>query len=74
VQEPRPYDRVITKDAKSDSGVFTVHRIRERYYEILKKELGKEFCGQLIARPRSARAGAVGGQRSRRNVVNNRVL
>ena len=35
--ELRPYDRVITKDAKSDAGVFTVHRIRDRvYYEIPK--------------------------------------
>lgn len=42
--EIRPYDRVITKDAKSDDGVFTVHRIKEKvYYEIPKKELGKEF-------------------------------
>ena len=45
-QEPeiRPYDRVITKDAKSDEGVFTVHRIKDRiYYEIPKERLGREF-------------------------------
>lgn len=42
--EPRPYDRVITKDAKSDEGVFTVHTIKEKvYYEIPKSELNKEF-------------------------------
>lgn len=42
--EPRPYDRVITKDAKSDTGVFTVHQIKEKYYyEIPKNELDKEF-------------------------------
>src|SRR5437773_1658297 len=42
--QPRPYDRVITKDVKSDDGVFTVHRIRDRvYYEIPKEQLGKEF-------------------------------
>ena len=42
--EPRPYDRVITKEAKSDPGVFTVHRIGERiFYEIPKAELDKEF-------------------------------
>src|SRR5215467_8753203 len=42
--EPRPYDRVITKDAKSDDGVFTIHTIKEKvYYEIPKSELGKEF-------------------------------
>src|SRR5437762_8255940 len=42
--EPRPYERVITKEAKSQTGVFTVHRIGERlYYEIPKAQLGKEF-------------------------------
>jgi hypothetical protein len=42
--DPKPYDRVITKDAKSDEGVFTIHTIKEKvYYEIPKSELGKEF-------------------------------
>src|ERR1041384_7648952 len=42
--EPKPYDRVITKDAKSDEGVFTIHTIKEKvYYEIPKSELGREF-------------------------------
>ena len=42
--EIRPYDRVITKDAKSDDGIFTVHRIKDRvYYEIPKARLGREF-------------------------------
>src|ERR1041385_614069 len=42
--EPKPYDRVITKEAKSDAGVFTIHTIKEKvYYEIPKSELGKEF-------------------------------
>jgi hypothetical protein len=40
----RPYDRVITKEAKSDEGLFTVHRIGDRlYYEIPAAQLGKEF-------------------------------
>lgn len=42
--EPRPYERVITKDARSDEGVFTVHRIKDKvFYEIPATELGKEF-------------------------------
>ena len=42
--EIRPFDRVITKDAKSDEGVFIVHRIRDRvFYEIPKDKLGREF-------------------------------
>jgi hypothetical protein len=45
-QEPeiRPYERVITKEARSDEGIFTVHRIKDRiYYEIPKDRLGREF-------------------------------
>jgi hypothetical protein len=42
--EPRPYERVITKEAKSDTGVFTVHRIGDRvFYEIPTAMLDKEF-------------------------------
>jgi hypothetical protein len=42
--EIRPYERVITKEAKSDPGVFTVHTIKDKiYYEIPKSELNKEF-------------------------------
>src|SRR5689334_1070948 len=42
--EPRPYDRVITKDAKTDDGVFKIHTIKDKiYYEIPKSELDKEF-------------------------------
>jgi hypothetical protein len=40
----RPFDRVITKEAKSDEGLFTVHRIGDRiYYQIPKDKLGREF-------------------------------
>jgi hypothetical protein len=43
-QEPQPYEKVITKDAKSKPGVFTVHQVKERYYyEIPKSELDKQF-------------------------------
>jgi hypothetical protein len=31
-QGPQPYNRVITKDAKSKSGVFTVHEVKDKYY------------------------------------------
>src|SRR5579884_2714016 len=42
--EPQPYDRVITKDAKTAKGLFTVHQVKDSYfYEIPKKELGKDF-------------------------------
>src|SRR5260370_712750 len=43
-QDPQPYDKVITKEAKSKKGLFTVHQIKDKYYyEIPKSEFGKEF-------------------------------
>src|SRR5205085_2383782 len=43
-QDPQPYEKVITKDAKSKKGVFTVHQVKDKYYyEIPKKELDKDF-------------------------------
>jgi hypothetical protein len=39
-----PYDEVITEDAVSDDGVFTVHRVDDKVlYEIPVTELGREF-------------------------------
>ncbi len=65
----RPYDRVITKDARSDAGVFTVHRIRDRvYYEIPKDLLGREFL--WVSQIASTTAGAgFGGQAAGNRVV-----
>lgn len=42
--DPQPYDKVITKDAKTKDGIFKVHRIKDKYYyEIPAAEIGKEF-------------------------------
>ncbi len=61
--EPQPYDRVITKDAKSTKGVFTVHQIKERYYyEIPKSELGKEFLWNTQIAKNAAGVGYGGSQ------------
>ncbi len=30
--DPKPYNKVITKDAKSDAGLFTVHTLDDKYY------------------------------------------
>jgi hypothetical protein len=65
----RPYDRVITKDAKSDAGVFTVHRIRDRvYYEIPKDLFGREFLwvSQIAS---NAPGAGFGGQAAGNRVV-----
>jgi hypothetical protein len=44
VPEPRPYEKVVTKEFKTDEGVFKVHRNRDRVlYEIPKAQLGPLF-------------------------------
>jgi hypothetical protein len=63
VPDPQPYDRVITKDAKSKKGLFTVHQLRERYYyEIPKSELGREFLWNTQIAKTTLGAGYGGGQ------------
>jgi hypothetical protein len=77
--EPKPYDRVITKDAKSDTGVFTVHRIKDRvFYEIPASALDKEFLW-VTQIARTTLGVGYGGQAAGRQVVRwerrgNRVL
>src|ERR1043166_4463653 len=77
--EPKPYERVITKDAKSDAGVFTVHTIKEKvYYEIPKSELNKDFLWVSQIAKTTLGAG-YGGQAAGNRVVkwerkNNRIL
>ena len=40
----KPYHKVITKEAKSDPGLFLVHRVDDKFYfEIPTNEFGKEF-------------------------------
>src|SRR5438552_11070070 len=40
----KPYNKVITKEAKSERGLFAVHRVDDKFYfEIPTNEFGKEF-------------------------------
>jgi hypothetical protein len=42
--QPRPYNRVITRDAKTRRGMFAVHRVNEKlYFEIPKNEMNKDM-------------------------------
>ena len=42
--QPRPYNRVITRDARTRRGMFAVHRVNDKlYFEIPAKELGKDM-------------------------------
>jgi Met-zincin/Domain of unknown function (DUF5117)/Domain of unknown function (DUF5118) len=63
VPNPQPFDRVITKDAKSKKGMFTVHQVGERYfYEIPKKELGKQYLWNTQIAKTTVGAGYGGGE------------
>ena len=78
-QQPRPYAQVITAAAKTDDGVFKVHRINDQiYYEIPRKELGKDFLWVNQVK-RTVNGSGYGGQAAGNRVVrwelyNNRVL
>lgn len=57
--QPRPYNRVITRDAKTRRGMFAVHRVNDKlYFEIPKNELNKDmllvgrFARAAAANPR----------------------
>src|SRR4051794_11828856 len=67
--EPQPYDRVITKDAKTMEGIFTIHRIKDKlYYEIPKSQLGKEFLWVSLIAKTTEGAGQ-GGQAAGNRVI-----
>ena len=63
---PRPYAEVITSAAKTDEGIFKVHRITEGsrdslFYEIPKNELDKDFLWNTQLKKTTIGAG-YGGQ------------
>ena len=77
--QPRPYNQVITSEARTDEGIFKVHRIREQlFYEIPRAQLGKDFLWVTQIK-RTAPGSGVGGQAAGERVVRwelsgNRVL
>ena len=66
---PRPYNRVITRDAKSRAGLISVHRLGSKlFFEIPNAELGKDEL--LVSEIAKTTLGVgYGGQ-----ALNNRVL
>jgi len=75
---PQPFDRVITKEAKSKKGLFTVYQVGDRFfYEIPKKELGKQYLWNTQIAKTAVGTGYGGGQLSEKVVDwelrNNRV-
>jgi len=66
---PRPFNQVITNEARTDDGIFKVHRVRDTvYYEIPKSELGKDFLWVTQIKRTTLGAG-YGGQ-----IVNDHVV
>jgi hypothetical protein len=68
--QPRPYNRVITRDAKTRRGMFAVHRVNDKlYFEIPRNELNKDmllvgrFTRAAAANPRlpGGQFGSYGG-------------
>ena len=54
--EPQAYSKVITKDAKTDRGLFDVHKVKEEYfYEIPDSLMGREML--MVSRIAKTAAG-----------------
>src|ERR1700733_4236412 len=75
---PQPYERVVTKDAKTKKGLFTIHQVGERYYyEIPKSELGVQYLWNTQIAKTTVGVGYGGGQVDNRGISwelhNNRV-
>ena len=68
-EQIKPYSDVITADAVSDDGIFTVHQVDDKvYYEIPASQLGTEFLWvSQIAR--TTEGVGYGGQALGRHVV-----
>ncbi|MDO5979751.1 zinc-dependent metalloprotease [Flavivirga spongiicola] len=61
----KPYDKVITKDAKSDKGLFIVHKLDEKYfYEIPDTLLNREMLMVTRISKTASRIGFGGGKQN----------
>jgi hypothetical protein len=59
---PRPYNRVITPEARTVAGLFKAHQIGDRlYFEIPRRELGSEMLVMSRAVAGGQQTGFVGG-------------
>ena len=65
----RPYEEIVTSDAKTDRGVFLVHQVKEKfYYEIPEEEFERDFL--WVTRIAQTTLGAgYGGQKVGSRVV-----
>jgi hypothetical protein len=67
---PKPFAEVITKEAKSDSGLFITHKIKQKlFYEIPAKEFGKEYLLVTSQAKTQPGLGGYGGDNVNQQVV-----
>jgi hypothetical protein len=70
--QPRPYNRVVTSDARTQRGLFVTHQINERVlFEIPRRELGNDM---LLVMRSAAGSGGQGNRVLRWEREGNRVL
>ena len=63
--DPKPYNKVITKDAKSDTGLFTVHSLDDKfYYEIPDSLFNREMLMVTRISKTAAGLGFGGGKQN----------
>ena len=63
--DPKPYNKVITKDAKSDAGLFTVHTVDDKfYYEIPDSLFNREMLMVTRISKTAAGLGFGGGKQN----------
>ncbi|MCU0469784.1 MAG: zinc-dependent metalloprotease [Arcicella sp.] len=68
---PKPYKEVITDKAKTTKGLFTVHKIEDKYYfEIADTLLGREIMTVTRYSKTATIPGAYGGEQLNRQVIN----
>lgn len=67
---PKPYDKVITKEAKTQEGLFKVHEIDGKYfYEIQDSLLGRDML-MVVTIAKTAEGIGYGGERTNTLMVN----
>jgi hypothetical protein len=68
---PKPYKEVITDKAKTSKGLFTVHKVEDKYYfEIPDSLMGREIMTVTRISKSATIPGTYGGEQLNRQVIN----
>jgi Domain of unknown function (DUF5117)/Domain of unknown function (DUF5118) len=68
---PKPYKEVITDKAKTSKGLFTVHKVEDKFYfEIADSLMGREIMTVTRISKTGTIPGAYGGEQLNRQVIN----